>query len=218
MTYTVQIGKKEYTFDITGVKKGRIIGEGGRRGALLILVQNNPNIQHTHLLAITDDLDLMPKFPAERILNQMEQDKTLQSTKHGTSPNSKRTWSHKKLAENPENIIKRLDKKFTHAEKQLKKLEKKLDKYEPSEMVSIVTSFMRMIWMLDWNVIAEKSYYTTLELSEFKKRHHTMKEKFIEILDDSEYAFGLFDAVESEANEFMFNAEINFEDALDYYY
>jgi len=60
-----------------------------------------------------------------------EYKKKLQSSKHGMSPNAKRTWNKKKLSENPDKIIKRLDKKFTNYEKKLKKLGKKLEEYTP---------------------------------------------------------------------------------------
>lgn len=218
MTHSLEIGKKEYEFDISGIKKGRIIGDRGREEALIQLIKNNPNIKHTHLLAIVEDLNLMPKVPAERILNELDDANELQSSKHGTSPNAKRTWNKNKLAENPGIIIKRLDKKFAHYEKKLKKLEKKLEGYTPPEKVSIVTSCMRMIWMLDWNIYTEKFYYPSLELSEFTKRHERIKKQLRECLENSEDGFGLFDAVERQANDLTIDAEVNFEDALDYYY
>jgi len=45
-----------------------------------------------------------------------------------------------------------------------------------------------------------------------------MKKQLRNVLEDSEDVFGLFDAVERKVNDLTNDAEINFEDALDYYY
>lgn len=215
MTYSIEIGKKEYEFDISGVKKGRIMGEQGRKEALIQLIKNNPNIQHTHLLAIVNELNLMPKKPAERILNYLEKLGEIQSAKHGTSPNSKRTWNKQKLSEDPKKIIKRLEKSFSHFEKQLDKFEKNLDNFSPTEKISLATNFVKMIWMLDVNIKSEKIFYDTLDLSEFTKRHNSLKQRFFQIVEHSDDSFGIFEAIEREFNEIALNAEIYFEDELE---
>jgi hypothetical protein len=92
MTYEVRTGRKIIPYNIKGISKGRRNNDIERRDLIFEIIRKNPSIWHTHILKIIENYDGMALKTAEKLLNMMDGEGLIKSTKIGTSPNAIRSY------------------------------------------------------------------------------------------------------------------------------
>lgn len=97
MTYEIRSGRKNFRYNIEGIKKGSRYNQDERRELLLQIIAKNPDIMHTHVIKLTYQLSGTAKKTVELELSRLEQDGLLESIKLSDSPNALRMWELKVL-------------------------------------------------------------------------------------------------------------------------
>jgi len=93
MSFKVKTWKgKTVSYNIEGIERGSKNTPVEKRQLLMEIITQNPDIKHTHLIQVAQEISKIPKKTIESELNRLEKDQVLFSKKVGKKPNSPRLW------------------------------------------------------------------------------------------------------------------------------
>ena len=179
MTYEIKHGKSKFVYDLKGIKFGRRNTVRERQQLILAIVEKFPDIQHTHILKIVDHIAKIPKKTIENILFKFEDDETLESIKHGSKQNDKRTWKKRNpILITQKEFLKGLDDQTIEIEKLFQKTLLIIAKKRlPNKIKSVIClDLLRILDYFEWNLHQKNMLFknpkilTTLQQIHEKKR------------------------------------------------
>ncbi len=147
------------------------------------IIKNNDRINFNRLFELVKkESDGIAKVTLRKIADDLIEQKKIAEIKVGKQP--KLFTANISIIKYERNQLKKFNKLLSAHEKRLKKLERIIDTLDRSDLLFMLSRFVRMIWPLDLMFYETYSTYHEEDFEEYFKRLDQLKRDFFEIVFD----------------------------------
>jgi len=180
MTYEFGRGKRKRRYKIVNVEKGSRYNSEERRALLIEIIQQNPEIWHTDIIGIAQDIAGLPKRTIENELDRLSKAEIVFSTKWSDSPNATKSYQVKSMNLTFDEVTSKFSEVTNMALKRTQQVEKIFPKLNTTNKVFALVQLMGYLYSVSGIIDVVTDW---IDISKAEKVLDTAFEKMWDLID-----------------------------------